>query len=179
MAVARFWLVGCLGLAVLVLVPVGARADGGTLRFSKPCGKYRITLFTAPAPLRAGPVDFSVLVQAADSESPVLDIPVTVSVCPESDPQRRLGGSTTTAAATNKLFRALQLDLSEPGRWHVEVELEAPEGSARVDTDLELGPPLPAWIDLALWISWPAGAILLFAIHQVLVRRREAAGRVA
>jgi hypothetical protein len=179
MAVARFWLVACLGLAVLVQVPVGALADGGTLRFSKPCGHYRITLFTAPAPLRAGPVDFSILVQATDSESPVLDIPVTVYVYPESDPQRRLSGPVTTMAATNKLFRAIQLDLSEPGRWHVEVELETPEGAARVDTDLEVGPALPAWIDLVLWISWPAVAIVLFGIHQVLVRRRKAAGRAA
>src|SRR5437868_5841580 len=40
-----------------------ARADGGMIRLSEQNGKYRITVFTSPAPLRAGPVDISVLVQ--------------------------------------------------------------------------------------------------------------------
>ena len=40
-------------------------ADGGTVRLSEEQGRYRITVFTAPAPLRAGPVDVSVLVQEA------------------------------------------------------------------------------------------------------------------
>jgi hypothetical protein len=155
------------GTVSLFLFPCLAHADGGTMRFSKQAGKYRITLFTSPASLHAGVVDFSVLVQTADSDRPLLDIPVMVHVYPDHDPERRSGGPATTAAATNKLFHAIALDLSESGRWHVEVAV----GESRLlTTVLEVGPPMPAWIDLALWIGWPAIAILFFAFHQYLVR---------
>jgi hypothetical protein len=162
----------------LLLTSTIARADGGTLRFSKQVDGYRITLFTAPTSVRAGPVDFSVLVQAADSEVPLLNVPVTVHAYPEREPQRRVGGPATTAAATNKLFLAIVLDLSESGSWHVEVEVHAPVRTIRVDSSLEVGPPLPSWIDLGLWIGWPAVAIVLFVIHLGLVRRRKMAAPV-
>jgi hypothetical protein len=158
------------GLALLLLFPCVVRADGGTVRFSRQIGGYRITLFTFPTSLRAGVVDFSVLVQAADSQKPVLDVPVTVHVYPESDPERRRGGPATTAAATNKLFHAVALDLSEPGRWHVEVTVQCNGDPIQLHTEVDIGPPLPTWIDLSLWIGWPALAILLFACHQFLVR---------
>ena len=82
----------------------------------------------------------------------------------------------TTAAATNKLFRAIQLELNEPGRWRVEIVVGHPERSIRIETDLEIGPPLPSWIDLGMWIGWPAVAIALFAIHQCLVRASRRRG---
>jgi hypothetical protein len=161
--VGKFWS----GIVLLLLFPGLTRADGGTMRFSKQAGNYRITLFTSPTFLRAGMVDFSVLVQLADSDQPVLDVPVTVHVYPENDPQRRQGGLATTAAATNKLFQAILLELPEPGRWHVEVAVGE---ATSVETALEIGPPMPAWLDLGLWIGWPALAILLFALHQYFVR---------
>jgi hypothetical protein len=162
-------------LAVLLLCPALARADGGTLRVSRLCDGYRVTLFTAPADLRAGPVDFSVLVQSAESDALMPDVPVTVHAYPVAEPERRIGGPATVAAATNKLFRAIRLDLPEPGRWRVEVAVEAPGRPARVETELEVGPPPPPWIDLAVWAGWPAAAVLLFAVHQRLVRRGRGA----
>jgi hypothetical protein len=167
MATKHWWL----GLAGLLLSPAMICADGGTLRFSKECNGYRITLFTSPTSVRAGEVDFSVLVQSAQSEMPLLDLPVTIHVYPQSDPQRRSGGRATTDAATNKLFQALQLELSQPGGWHVAVVVESPKGPMQVETDIEVGPPLPSWVDLGMWIGWPAAAILLFVIHQCVVRR--------
>jgi len=155
-------------LVVLFLFPGHVWADGGTVRFSKQSGGYRITLFTLPTSLRAGVVDFSVLVQSLDSAQPLLDVPVTVHVYPENHPEQRRGGQATTAAATNKLFHAIPLELSEPGRWHVEVVVAA---DSWVETILEVGPPMPAWLDLGLCIGWPALAIPLFALHQYLVRR--------
>ncbi len=169
MTALRRVVVGCLATA---LFPAMSWADGGAVVFSKLCGGYRITLFAAPPSPRAGPVDFSVLIQAVDSGAPVLDIPVSIHVCPEDAPQRSSGGPATTAAATNKLFRAIQLDLSEPGRWHVEVVVHSSDQPAHVDALLDVAPPLPSWLDLGLWIGWPAAAILLFAMHQCLVTRR-------
>ena len=80
--------------------------------------------------------------------------------------------SATAAAATNKLFRAIQLELPESGLWHLEVTVGSPERIERVEVELEVGPPLPSWINLSLWIGWPAAAIALFLIHQHLARRR-------
>jgi hypothetical protein len=155
----------------MVLWPASVHADGGILLFSKACDGYRITLFAAPASLRAGTVDFSVLVQAAESEAVLFDVPVAVYVYPEGSPQRRSGGSATTAAATNKFFHAIQTELSEPGTWHVEVVIGGSEHPVQVESQLEVGQPLPSWIDLAMWIGWPAIAIVLFAVHQWLVQR--------
>ncbi|MFO0808212.1 MAG: hypothetical protein U0746_06280 [Gemmataceae bacterium] len=161
----------CRGLTLVLalLTPALASADGGTLRLSQQCDGYRIALFTAPASPRAGVVDFSVLVQSADAGATLADVPVTVYAYPDCRLHDRIGGPATEAAATNKLFRAIQLNLPEPGRWHVEVTA----GSARVETAIDVGPPLPPWLDLAVWIGWPAAVVALFAVHQCLVRRRR------
>ena len=49
-----------------------AWGDGGTVRLSRCEGDYRISVFTAPTPFRAGPVDISVLVQDAATGEPDL-----------------------------------------------------------------------------------------------------------
>ena len=41
-------------LAACWLLPATARADGGTLRLAQRRGEYQVTVFTAPAVLRAG-----------------------------------------------------------------------------------------------------------------------------
>jgi hypothetical protein len=163
----RHWL----AVILLVLCPAMLRADGGTLRFSKRCGDYRITLFTAPTTPHVGLVDFSVLVQAIDSETPLPDLPVTVFVHPDGRPERRIGGTATREAATNKLFRAISLELPEPGRWHVKVAVETPEGKLWADGELEIEPAAASWLNLAGWIAWPAAAVVLFVVHRCLVRR--------
>ena len=48
-----------------------AIADGGSMRLSGKKGGYQITVFTAPTPFRAGPVDISVLVQDASTGDPM------------------------------------------------------------------------------------------------------------
>jgi hypothetical protein len=161
-----------LGLCLALFCPAKAHADGGNLRISKKCDGYRISLFTSPTSPRAGLIDFSVLVQAADSDEPLLDVPVMVNAHRDGDSQHRIGGPATTAAATNKLFRSISLSLSEPGPWRVEVAVGPPDRPALVEADIEVGPPLPSWLDLALWIGWPAAVVVLFAVHQLLVRRR-------
>ncbi|HEV3259998.1 MAG TPA: hypothetical protein VG013_24230, partial [Gemmataceae bacterium] len=52
-------------VSLLSLLPSMAMADGGAIRLSEQKGDYQITVFTAPTPLRAGPVDVSVLIQNA------------------------------------------------------------------------------------------------------------------
>src|SRR5580704_13866550 len=67
------------GLLVLVgLRGAAARADGGTVRYYDRLGDYRVTVFTSPAPLRAGPVDVSVLVQNVETGQPIVDAEVII-----------------------------------------------------------------------------------------------------
>src|SRR6516225_10741923 len=78
-----------------------ARADGGTVRLREQAGAYQVTVFTAPTPFRAGPVDVSVLVLDAGTGEYVPEARVTVRL------RARATGTVlvypaTAAAATNK-----------------------------------------------------------------------------
>src|SRR5262249_763281 len=144
---------------------------GGTLRFSGPCGDWRVSAFTTPTPLRVGIVDVSVLVQESASGKPRPDLSVTISARPVGASGKKLREPATHEAATNKLFRMVELKLTEPGFWDVEVEVKGSEGKATARFQLPVEEPLLFRSTLGLWIGWPAVAVLLFGIHQWLVRR--------
>src|SRR5437588_2731753 len=104
------------------LLPTVARADGGTVRRSERAGGYQVTVFTAPTPFRAGPVDISVLVQDALTGEPLSQTRVTVRMTKPD--QLALEYPATPEAATNKLLHAAQFELPHPGRWNMEVQVE-------------------------------------------------------
>jgi hypothetical protein len=145
------------------------RADGGSMRLSAEEGRYRISVFTAPTPFRAGPVDVSVLVQDSVTGSPMPHARVTVRMTKIG--HAALEYPATHETATNKLFRAAQFELPGPGRWEMQVHVEGSHGRAVIGGEVEAAEPLPRWRELWLWIGWPALAIVLFGIHQVLERR--------
>ena len=91
-------------------------------------GGYQITVFTAPTPFRAGPVDISALVQDASTGDPLTQVRVTVRMTKPGGPA--LEYPATTEAATNKLFHAAQFELPEPGRWDMQVQVEGLHGAA-------------------------------------------------
>jgi hypothetical protein len=158
---------------LVTLSPCQARADGGTLRLSEQKGNYRITVFTAPTPLRAGPVDISVLVQEAATEQPLAGVQVAIKAEWRGSPGVAFHHPATTEAATNKLYYAAIFDLADPGWYAVEVSIDGALGTAQVHFELEAGEPLPPWLAMAPWVGWPVLAILLFGIHQLLVRGRS------
>ena len=63
-------------LLLLLLVPHLAFADGGAILTRQTINDLDVTVFAAPLPLRAGPVDVSVLVQDAKTTKPLLDAQV-------------------------------------------------------------------------------------------------------
>lgn len=146
-------------------------ADGGALRLSEKKGGYQITVFTAPTPFRAGPVDISVLVQDGVTGEPLPHARVAVRITKLG--QLVLEYPATSERATNKLLRAAQLELPEPGRWELEVEVEGVHGLTVINGEVEAAERLPRWRELWPWIGWPALAIALFGIQQVLARRRS------
>jgi hypothetical protein len=149
-----------------------ALADGGVPRLSERAGSYRVSVFTSPTPVRAGLVDVSVLVQDADTGALVPDVHVTVRAAPRGRPETVISNSATAEAATNKLYRAAEFEIPEAGWWDFEVAVEGERGPARVRFALEAADRPPAWWTLAPWVGWPALAVALFSLHQVLVRRK-------
>lgn len=169
MAWARWLLVpGCLLHPALLS---GSRADGGTLRLSERRGDYRISVFTAPTPFRAGPVDVSVLVQHARTGEPLVQADVTVRAVQRDRPGVPVVAQATHAAATNKLFHAAVFDLPEAGWWEIEVAVAAGGEPVRVRCEVEAADAAPEWLELWPWLGWPVAVIGLFAVHQRLARR--------
>jgi hypothetical protein len=157
----------------LILQPSSlARAHGGVVRLCERAGNYQLAVFTSPTPLRAGPVEVSVLVQDPATGACTPGARVTVRLtAPVSGRVREYPA--TPEAATNRLFHAAVLELPEAGRWDVEVIVDGPQGPARARFPVEAGAALPRWLELWPWFSWPALAIALFGLHQVLVRRQR------
>jgi hypothetical protein len=163
----RIWILGWLFLATWC---APARADGGSVRLSERKGGYRITVFSAPSPFRAGPVDISVLVQDAMTGQPLTQARVSVRMIKIGQPT--LENAATQEAATNKLLHAAQFELPAPGRWELEVRVEGSQGSAALACEVEAAERLPRWHSLWPWIGWPAVAIALFCTHELFARRK-------
>ena len=157
----------------LFMVASVAAADGGTLRLSEQKGNYRITVFTAPTVLRAGPVDISVLVQEVATGELASEVQVTIKAVRSGSSGVAFHHPATTEAATNKLYYAAIFDLPEPGWYSVEVFIDGVLGKAQVRFEVEAAEPLPSWFAMLPWVGWPVLAILLFSIHQLLIRWRS------
>jgi hypothetical protein len=134
-------------------------------------GAYQITVFTAPTPFRTGPVDISVLVQDSLTGETMPHARATVRMTKCG--RLALEYPATPEAATNKLFRAAQFELPEPGRWEMQVQVEGLHGPAVIGGEVEAAEPLPRWREMWPWIGWPALVIALYGIHQVLQAIRE------
>jgi hypothetical protein len=117
-------------------------------------------------------VDVSVLVQEASTGALATGARVTIKAVQRSSRWVAFHGPATTEAATNKLFYGAIFELPEPGWYSVEMSIDGILGKAQVGFELEVAERLPTWLAILPWVGWPAVAIMLFGIHQLLVRRR-------
>src|SRR5262249_24480588 len=129
-----------------------------------------LAVFTSPRPLRAGLVDVSVFVQDSVTEECIPDAQVTIHLMMRGT-ERVLEYPATTDVATNKLLRAAEFQLPEPGWWDVTVAVEGPHGPALIQFEVQADEAQPLWLDLWPWFSWPAIVVALFGIHHVFIRR--------
>jgi hypothetical protein len=148
-------------------------ADGGAVRLSEQRGKYRITVFTSPTPLRAGPVDVSVFVQDAATGEPVADAQITVRASPRERPEAVIQQRATTEAATNKLFQATLFDLPDAGWWDVVIIVKGLREPIELHFEMEADQPLPRVWEMMPWMAWPTVVVLLFFVHKWLVQRKQ------
>ena len=148
-------------------------ADGGTVRLSQRKGDYEITVLTSPTPLRAGPVDVSVLLQNAADNRLLQEGRVNITATPRNHPDRAVCRLATAETATNKLFRAAEFELRQPGWWDVEVSIDGPLGTEHAQFEMEAAAPLPKWLAMWPWFSWPLAVIVLFGAHQWAVWSKD------
>lgn len=157
-------------LVALLLGACGtAWGDGGTVQVSVAEEGYRVTIMTSPSPLRAGPVDVSVLVQDEGSGATVVDARCEIEL---RQPERSIRAVASREAATNKLFQSAQLELPAAGGWTLEARVIVGNKRIVASTEITAAGPLPAVNELWVWIGWPAVAVGLFVMHRALVEQR-------
>src|SRR5579859_1118640 len=100
---------------VAILAPARLFADGGTIQLRKEAGALVITVFTSPAPLSAGPVDISLLLQNRNGLEPVLDANVSLLLRADAS-GAEITTRPTREQAQNKLLYAAPVTLVDPGK---------------------------------------------------------------
>ena len=162
-------------VVALVAQVVTTHADGGHVQLHQAAGPFVITVFTAPTPLHAGPVDVSVLVQDRGDGQPVLDGEVYVWLW--RDGAMTVDGRATRAVAQNKLLYSTVVHVPEAGTWELEVTVTQGQDSASVRGQVSAAAPRP--FVLAYWrsLSLPPVVATLFALHQWVKRRAARRGK--
>jgi hypothetical protein len=163
------------GVVALLLPPVAASADGGAVLLQDTSGPFVITVFTGPPPLRIGVVDVSVLVQDRHQGTPLLDADVTIQLSPpaaSSGSETSITAAATHAQATNKLFYAALVELAVPGTWRLRVDVRMGRTTVEVGAPLLIASSLPTLHAIWPHLLVPPAVIVLFALHQWLIRQR-------
>jgi hypothetical protein len=145
-------------------------ADGGSIILRRSTSRFDATVFAAPLPLRAGPVDLSILLQTTDGAEPVLDADVDV-VFTRGNSQIR--AQATRNKTGNKLLYNCEVHLDEPGVWQYTMSVEAGVSAPVILAGtLDVAPkeaPLSAYRGyLALPFLWMG----IFFLHQWLKAKK-------
>ena len=153
-----------------MLAPLVAHADGGTVQLREASGPFVVTVFTAPEPLRAGPIDTSVLVQDRETGRVILDATVNLAVQPAAGTSPRFQARATHAQARNKLLQAATIDIPAAGWWTIQISVSRDGAQAVLATKLLVLPAAPRLAGIWPFLILPPVAIALFALHQALRR---------
>ena len=159
-------------LMLLLLAAGVAHADGGTVRIQQEAGPFRITVFSAPEPLRAGNADLSVLVQRREGDAPVLGAEVAFRL-DGPPPAPPIEARATHDAATNKLLYAAIVAIPAPGSWTLHATVRDGADTADVAGEIAVAPRAPRLETLWPYLAAPPLVVLLFATREWLRRRRE------
>ena len=172
---------------LVVLLPLALFADGGVSVGQLKKDSLRVTVFAAPVPIHAGPLDVTVLVQEISSNQPVTDAAIGFSlqkVSPPSPDRVRLPAwcsssppgswvEASSAHSNNKLLSGAYLPLPESGRWQLTLRITRGAVDFTESLLLDVAPPQNL---LAVW--WPLVALVplaiaLYAWRAALVRRKS------
>jgi hypothetical protein len=155
---------------VLILAQTTALADGGTVQLRKEAGPFVITVFTAPAPLSAGPVDISLLLQNRNGLEPVLDASVSLTLRDASGAEIR--ARPTREQAQNKLLYAAPVTLAEPGKWRLGVTILRNGERTGATGIIDVAPTPEMSASYWSYIAFPPSMIVAFVVRERLIRRK-------
>ena len=157
--------------AIMLIVTVDARADGGAVRWRGSAGAFTVTIFTSADPVAAGPIDVSVLVQDRADGSPILDGLVNLRLASPSgrgDADQVIEARATHDVATNKLLYAAWIDVGA-GHWGLHVVVQRGDEISSANLPLAIAPPTMRLTEYWPHLLLPPIAILVFVLHQCLV----------
>ncbi len=156
---------GCACALAVLATPLFA--DGGEVLSRQESGPFVITVFAAPVPLRAGPIDLTVLVQTRDALEPVLDAEVSIRL----DGASQMQAAASRSKAQNKLLYAAALHLPQPGEWKYTVSVHSVVGAAVISGGFQASQPAPPLASYAFYLAIPLVLIAIFVLHQWLSQR--------
>lgn len=173
-------------LASAFLAAVSCRGDGGAIIARQSVNGLDLTVFASPVPLRAGPVDVSVLVQQGDKA--ILDAAVEVAW---------KAGSTSSpewlppcckmdfhaekipalrAHSNNRFLYSAIVPMKSAGPSELVIRVSQGEREAALSCDIEVRRSTPPVLAFWPWLVLPPVAIAGFALHQNLTRSRPRGG---
>lgn len=167
---SRFKAAAMLLSTTLVFAPVVLHADAGLLRVSEPGGPYRISVFTEPTPLRVGGGTIHVFVADRETGEPVTDAHVRIRL------ESHSGETAQPPEHLHRQPRGLRFSAGfkapATGRFTTRIDVAGRSGAGSVSFHVDVEPHQPLLVTLGPALAVPPLGIGLFALHQVLVRRR-------
>ncbi|MEO8204593.1 MAG: hypothetical protein ABI615_00330 [Chthoniobacterales bacterium] len=180
----RIFFVFALGL---LLPCMQAHADGGVVQLQKDAAPYRITLFSEPSPLRAGPVDLSILLQKEGAA--VLDADVTLQLEPEDKTDRppdwqapccsmdegaeEISRSAILGKGANKLLYSTMVTLPYSGSWKVKITAKQDGNPVSVNGTIFVQKPASSWQAYLSYLLLPLAGIGFFILLQRAKKTRS------
>jgi len=173
-------------LLLLLLITSTAtycRADGGVILSRQTINNLDVTVFASPAPLRAGPVDVSVLVQEAGKTDPLLD--ATVEVVWNANPDapaewmppccsmavgERM--SAVRGHSQNKTLYSAIVPIKSTGPSQLAIRVQRGDQSSALFCEVNVQPPRPPILAYWPFLAFPPVLIVGFTLHQRLSRRK-------
>jgi hypothetical protein len=158
-------------VAGMILAQAIALADGGIVQFRKEAGPLVITVFTSPAPLSAGSVDISLLLQNHNGLEPVLDANVSMRLRADAS-SAEVQAQATREQAQNKLLYAAPVTLAEPGKWQFAVTILRNGERTDATGTIDVAPAPEVAASYWSYIVFPPLMIMAFAVRERLIRRK-------
>lgn len=133
--------------ALAIVIPVmnglatrpASAADDLVRLYRRSVGPYDVTVLTDQSPIRAGIVSFSVMIKRPDGKI-VRDARLALTATPaDARPAKPVNPS--AELGTGPVSHLVSLDLSEPGRWRISMQITGSEGGGTLGFEVDVAPP--------------------------------------
>lgn len=158
-------------LVVMIFAQATIFADGGTVQLRQEAGALVITVFTSPAPLSAGPVDISLLLQNRNGLEPVLDAEVSLLLRADAL-SSEVRAHATREQAQNKLLYAVPVMLAESGKWQVVITILWKGQRTDATGTIYVAPAPEMAASHWSYIAFTPLMIVIFVVRERLMRRK-------